>query len=108
MATTGTGWGTAEPGGRPGAPGPAWVAAPPAARTNGLAVAGFVLGLLWVLWVGSVLAVVFGHLAREQIDRSGGAQRGRGLATAALVLGWAGLGVLAVGLAVALVAVLAA
>jgi uncharacterized protein DUF4190 len=39
---------------------------------------------------------VLGYVARGQIDRSGGGQGGRGLATAGIVLGWVGLGILAV------------
>jgi Domain of unknown function (DUF4190)/Domain of unknown function (DUF1707) len=62
----------------------------PAARTNGFAVASFVLGLLWMWWLGSALAVVFGHVALSQIRRSGGAQGGRGLAIAGLSLGYFG------------------
>ena len=77
-------------------------------RANGLAVAGLVCGILWVFWLGSILAVVLGHLAREQIDASGGVQRGRGMATAAVVLGWLGLTVLVAGLVAAIVVVLAA
>ena len=69
-------------------------------RTNGLAVASLVLGILWIYWIGSILALVFGYSARNQIDRSGGAQAGRGLAVAGIVLGWIGIGflVLTVGL----------
>jgi hypothetical protein len=60
--------------------------------TNGLAIASLVLGILWLGWVGSVLAVIFGHVALGQIARAGGAQGGRGLAIAGLVLGWIGVG----------------
>jgi hypothetical protein len=67
--------------------------APPA--TSGLAIASLVLGILWLYWVGSVLALVFGYMARQQIDRAQGAQGGRGLATAGIVLGWIGIGFLA-------------
>jgi hypothetical protein len=56
--------------------------------TNGFAVASLVLGLLWIFWVGSILALVFGYKARQQIDRSGGTQQGRRLATAGIVLGY--------------------
>lgn len=62
--------------------------------TNGMAIAALVLGILWIYWIGSVLALVFGYLARQQIDRSGGQQAGRGLAVAGIVLGWIGVGVL--------------
>jgi hypothetical protein len=65
------------------------------ARTSGLAVASLVLGILWILWVGSVLAVIFGHVALSQIKRSYGALTGRGMAIAGLVLGYLGLATLA-------------
>ena len=29
-------------------------------RTNGLAIASMVLGILWIYWIGSILALVFG------------------------------------------------
>jgi hypothetical protein len=60
--------------------------------TNGLAIAALVLGILWVYWVGSILAVIFGHVALSQIHRS--RQGGRGLAIAGLVLGYVGLALL--------------
>lgn len=62
--------------------------------TNGLAIASLVLGILWLYWLGSILALIFGYVARRQIDTSHGASNGRGLATAGVVLGWIGIGVL--------------
>ena len=38
-----------------------------------------------------MLAVIFGHLALGQIGRSGGRQRGKGLAIAGLVVGYLSL-----------------
>jgi hypothetical protein len=71
----------------------------PTPSTNGLAIASLVCGLVWIWWFGSVLAIVFGHVALGQIRRSGGMQGGRGLAIAGLVLGYIGalgfLGVIA-------------
>ena len=67
-----------------------------AARTNGLAIASLVLGIVWVYWIGSVLAVIFGHVALSQINKSNGTQQGRGMAIAGLVLGWIGVAVLIV------------
>jgi hypothetical protein len=64
----------------------------PRSSTNGLAVASLVVGLFWMWWIGSVLAVVFGHVALNQIARNG--QSGRGLAIAGLVLGYIGLATL--------------
>ncbi|MFB4317797.1 DUF4352 domain-containing protein [Actinomadura sp. 21ATH] len=51
--------------------------------------ASFVLGILWIFWLGSILAVICGHLAVAQIKRTGAA--GKGLAIAGLVLGYIGL-----------------
>jgi len=74
--------------------------APPA--TNGLAVASLVLGILWIYWIGSVLALVFGYVAMIQIrERNEG---GHGLAVAGIVLGWVGMGIGFLALAIALIA----
>lgn len=61
--------------------------------TSGLAVASLVLGILWLGWIGSILAVIFGHVALRSIRRGG--QRGHGLAVAGLVLGYIGVATLA-------------
>lgn len=64
----------------------------PTAGTNGLAVASLVLaiaGFLGLFVVGSVAAVICGHIAINQTARR--PQRGRGLAVAGLVLGYLGL-----------------
>jgi hypothetical protein len=68
------------------------------AKNNGLAIASLVLGILWIYWIGSILALVFGYMAKNQIDRSGGTQSGRGLAVAGIVLGWVGVGILVLGI----------
>jgi hypothetical protein len=65
-----------------------------AQSTNGLAVASLVLGILWLYWIGSILALIFGYVAKSQIDRSQGRQSGRGMAVAGIVLGWVGVGIL--------------
>lgn len=61
-------------------------------RTNGMAIASMVLGILWLYGIGSILALVFGYSAKSQIDGSGGTQGGRGFAIAGIVLGWVGVG----------------
>jgi hypothetical protein len=66
-----------------------------ATTTNGLAIASMVLGILWLYWIGSILALVFGYVAKGQIERSAGRQSGKGMAIAGIVLGWIGVGVLA-------------
>jgi len=55
-----------------------------------MAVASMVLGILWLYWIGSVLALVFGYVAKQQIRERGDA--GDGMATAGIVLGWVGVG----------------
>ncbi|HWB71301.1 MAG TPA: DUF4190 domain-containing protein, partial [Egibacteraceae bacterium] len=89
------------PGGPPSwAPPPGPPAWPPGRpvyiqqTTNGKAVAALVLGILWIYWIGSILALVFGLLARKEIAASGGAQGGQGMATAGIVLGCVGMGTL--------------
>ncbi len=68
--------------------------APVAPKTNGLAIASLVLGIVWIYGIGSILALVFGYQAKGQIDRSGGRESGRGMAVAGIVLGWVGVGAL--------------
>jgi hypothetical protein len=80
----------------------AYVTPYPARTTNGLAVASLIAGFFWLGWLGSFLAVIFGHVALGQIKESGGRQEGNGLAIAGLVLGYMGLATL---LLVVLVAV---
>lgn len=59
--------------------------------TNGFAVASLVLGIVWFWGIGSILALVFGYVAKSQIDQSRGAEGGRGMAIAGIVLGWVGV-----------------
>jgi hypothetical protein len=68
----------------------------PPQRTNGLAIASMVLGILWLYWIGSILALVFGYTAKKQIRERG--EAGGGMATAGIVLGWIGVGFLALAL----------
>jgi hypothetical protein len=65
--------------------------------TSGFAVASLVLGLFgWCAFIPSILAVVFGNVALDRIATSNGRQQGRGLAIAGIVLGWIGIGLLAI------------
>jgi hypothetical protein len=52
-----------------------------------------VAGILWIFGVGSLLAVVFGYIARQQIAASNGSERGGGIAIAGIVLGFLGIAV---------------
>jgi hypothetical protein len=78
----------------PPAPAPYAAAPAPGPETNGLAIASLTAGILWIGWLGSIAAVIFGHVALSQIKRSNGRETGQGLAIAGLVLGWFGVGVL--------------
>lgn len=89
----------------PAAPAPARAPAPVPVRptfvattpsTNGFAIASLVCAVAWFMWLGSALGVVFGHVALRQIKANGGAQRGRGIAIAGLVIGYLGLAVVVV------------
>jgi hypothetical protein len=60
--------------------------------TNGKATASLVLGICFLCGIGSILALVFGHQAKNEIEASGGTQGGLGMANAGIILGWIGIG----------------
>ena len=74
---------------QPGVPAPPTYTPPPA---NGLAIASLIAGIF--LCVGSIPAVIMGHMGLNRINRSGGAQGGRGIAIAGIILGWVGTALL--------------
>jgi type IV secretory pathway VirB2 component (pilin) len=63
--------------------------APAANTTNGFAIASLACGLAQFVFgpLATIPAIVFGHMARGQIKRTG--EQGAGLALAGLILGWA-------------------
>jgi hypothetical protein len=67
---------------------------PPARTTNGMAIASMVLGIVWVYWIGSILALIFGYVALNEIRKT--KQAGEGMAIAGIVLGWIGVGILGI------------
>ncbi|MEA2479034.1 MAG: hypothetical protein QOJ07_956 [Thermoleophilaceae bacterium] len=71
-------------------------------KTNGMAIAALVLGILWLYWLGSILALIFGYVGKSQIDKSNGTQDGRGLAIAGIVLGWIGVATLLIVIVIAI------
>lgn len=80
--------------GPPYGQGPYAFGVPAAAPTNGFAIASLVCGIAGCfLLLPSVLAVVFGHVARSQIRGRG--EHGKGLATAGLITGYIGVAFLA-------------
>jgi hypothetical protein len=71
--------------------------------TNGFAIASLVLGIIGLTAfpvIPSIIAIIFGYKGRREIDRSGGRQHGRGMATAGLALGWIAIVLVLVAIAV--------
>ncbi len=50
-----------------------------------------IAGLTVFPFLGSIIALVLGYMARGEIARSGGTLAGAGLATWGLILGWVGI-----------------
>jgi hypothetical protein len=67
----------------------------PSSGTNGFAIASLILSIVSVATcgIGSILAVVFGHIALGQIRQRG--QEGTGMARAGLILGYIGIALIA-------------
>ncbi|HWI21956.1 MAG TPA: DUF4190 domain-containing protein [Baekduia sp.] len=89
---------------------PQWAApAPPTANVpggskdgNGKAVVSMVLGIAGLpvccpILIPSILAIVFGHMAKGDMDRSGNTSSNRGMATAGIIMGWIGAVLFALG-----------
>jgi hypothetical protein len=89
-----------------GAPGFAYVT-PIGPKTNGLAIASLIcaIGGVFFLAIPSILGIVFGFLARSQIERSEGKQTGSGLALAGIIVGFC---VVAIGVLIVILAVVGA
>jgi hypothetical protein len=62
-------------------------------QVNGFAIASVVLGIVWLFWIGSALALIFGYAARSQIKKRN--EGGAHLATVGITLGWVGVATLA-------------
>jgi hypothetical protein len=54
-----------------------------------MAIASLVLSALWILGLGSLLGIIFGHVSRGQLRTR--PQRGGGIALAGLIVGYVGL-----------------
>jgi hypothetical protein len=80
-----------------------WAPAAPIARTNRLAIAALVCGIVQFGYpfakgfaLAGIAAIILGHRAIRQINRSG--DRGYGLAKAGLILGYAVLALSLIGI----------
>jgi hypothetical protein len=73
-------------------------------RNSALAVVALVSGIVGITMfpmIGSVFALIFGRLAKREIDESGGTLGGYDLAQAGLILGWIGLALMFLGFSIA-------
>lgn len=74
---------------------------PPPTQSSGTATASLVLGICGFVvcpLICSIAAVICGHIAIKEIDRSGGRLTGRDMAKAGLILGWVGIALCILGI----------
>jgi len=78
---------------------------PGAQRTNGMAIASLVCSLVAILLGGipAILGIIFGFVARSQIRKSNGSQKGDGMALSGIIIGFVfvALGLILVGIVLA-------
>jgi type IV pilus assembly protein PilA len=72
--------------------------------TSGKAIASLVCGILG-FFLGSIAAVILGHMAHSEIRKSAGRLGGAGIATAGLVLGYLGIAIIPLILIIAAIAI---
>lgn len=83
-------------------------ATPPTAPQNsGLAIGSLVasiLGLTLFPTIGSIIGLILGYMARNEIRDSAGTIGGEGLALAGIILGWIGVGLTIIGICMVILA----
>lgn len=67
-------------------------------KTSGKAIASLIFSLVWLWGFGSLIAIVLGHMAREDIRRSNERLAGNGLALAGLIIGYSAIVLAVLGL----------
>lgn len=94
---------------QPGMPGPLYLEPQASPLATSSLVCG-IIGIVGIPLIMSVVAVICGHLALNQIAASQGRLRGKSMATAGLILGYVGIGlaVLLVALVLIIIAVVGA
>jgi len=78
-------------------------------RDSSLAIVSLIAGIIgWTVipFIGSIVAVITGHLAKKEIRESGGAMAGDGMALAGLILGYTMIGFVLLAAIVVIVALL--
>ncbi len=68
-------------------------------KTNGFAIASLVCSCAGLFFLPAVAGVIFGFVARAQITRSNGLQKGNGLALAGIIVGFGWLALVVLGIA---------
>jgi hypothetical protein len=75
-------------------------------RTSTTAIISLIAGIAgWVgvLGIGPLIAIICGHIAKSEINKSNGMVTGNGLATAGLILGYVNLALTLIGLCLVIV-----
>jgi hypothetical protein len=78
-------------------------------KTSSEAIISLIAGILaWLglFGLGGIIAVIFGHIAKNQIRKSGGTLGGDGLATAGLIIGYANIAITVIGLCLVMMLIL--
>ena len=70
----------------------------PKSTTAMISLIAGILGVTAVPFIGSIIAVLTGSIARKEIKESEGALAGDGMAQAGLILGWIGIGFTVLGI----------
>ena len=66
---------------------------PPRNSTNAIvSLVSGIMGWTFLPFLGSIVAIITGHMAKSEIKRSAGMVGGNGMATAGLVLGYVAIG----------------
>ena len=79
---------------------------PPSSTMAIVSLIAGLLGLTILPTIGSIIALITGYMAKNEIRASGGALGGDGMATAGTILGWIGVALTVIGLCVVCVLVL--
>jgi hypothetical protein len=64
---------------------------PPTSTTAIISLIGGIAGFTFLPFLGSIVAIICGHMAKSEIKKSSGTVGGNGLATAGLILGYLGI-----------------
>jgi hypothetical protein len=79
---------------------------PPTVQTNTMALVSLIAGILgWSLLptLGSIVAIITGHMAKTEIKNNPGKFTGDGMATAGLILGYANIVIVVIALCLVIV-----